>query len=172
MPPRRAQSSKKGKGKGNALLPGQTLLTFQPAPNPALTNPKPTLAERGFPTETITLKEIEIYYATEILGKMGCSPAHQQYLCIQEKILRNFDMQLKYGPCLGHTRYQRWNRAESLGLKPPREVLAIILAEEMRDGVGVGSDKGRDSRKSYFDTLLDIWGLLFYFYFYFFRYRI
>ena len=78
---------------------------------------------------------------------------------MQEKILRNFDMQAKYGPCIGPTRLERWRGAEAFGLNPPPvEVLAVILAEELRDGIGVGSDSGRDSRRVYLESLLDIWG--------------
>jgi len=42
------------------------------------------------------------------------------------KALHNFDMCLKYGPCLGVTRYERWLRAFDLGLNPPEIVLDIL----------------------------------------------
>ena len=78
---------------------------------------------------------------------------------MQEKILGNFDMQAKYGPCIGPTCLERWRSgAEAFGLNPPVEVLAVILAEELRDRIGVGSDSGRDSRRAYLENLLDIWG--------------
>ena len=78
---------------------------------------------------------------------------------MQEKTLRNFDMQAKSGPCIGPTRFlERWRCAEAFGLNPPVEVLAVILAEELRDGIGVGSDSGRDSRRAYLESLLGIWG--------------
>ena len=28
----------------------------------------------------------------------------------------------EYGPCVGMTRFERWERAKSLGLNPPKEV--------------------------------------------------
>ncbi|KAG0134299.1 DNA polymerase delta, subunit 4-domain-containing protein [Tuber indicum] len=155
MPPQRTS---KGKNSKSDPPPGQTLLPFQPAPKPSPSKPQPTLAEKGLPTITISLQQIQNYYNSQILEPMGCPPTHQQYLCMQEKILRNFDMQVKYGPCIGPTRWQRWKRAEAFGLNPPVEVLAVILAEELRDGVGVGSDFGRDSRRAYLESLLDIWG--------------
>ena len=37
-------------------------------------------------------------------------------------ILRIFDMTSRYGPCVGVTRLQRWERAKKWGLNPPEEV--------------------------------------------------
>ncbi|PWW77720.1 hypothetical protein C7212DRAFT_362551 [Tuber magnatum] len=156
MPPRRTP---KGKNTKSDLAPGQTLLPFQPAPKPSPSKPQPTFEEKGLPNVTVSLQQLKSYYNTQILQPMGCTPVHQQYLCMQEKILRNFDMQAKYGPCIGPTRWQRWKRAEALGLDPPVEVLAAILTEESRDGAGVGSDLGRDSRRAYLESLLTVWGL-------------
>ncbi|KAK1609099.1 hypothetical protein QYE76_032772 [Lolium multiflorum] len=36
---------------------------------------------------------------------------------------REFDMDMRYGPCLGLTRAQRWHRAAALGLAPPSHAL-------------------------------------------------
>ncbi|XP_048553410.1 uncharacterized protein LOC125534172 [Triticum urartu] len=36
-----------------------------------------------------------------------------------ERTAREFDMDTRYGPCLGLTRAQRWQRAAALGLAPP-----------------------------------------------------
>lgn len=55
---------------------------------------------------------------------------HQQGLGVNEKILRHFDLSSQYGPCIGIPRMKRWKRAETLGLKPPTEVLAVLLKEE------------------------------------------
>ena len=82
---------------------------------------------------------------------------HQQGLDVHEKILRHFDLSSQYGvrsptkppqslannsisgvtdltartqPCVGIPRMRRWKRAEGLGLKPPVEVLAVLLKEE------------------------------------------
>ncbi|XP_078442793.1 polymerase delta 4 [Wolffia australiana] len=52
-----------------------------------------------------------------------------------EEVLEQFDMDMKYGPCLGITRLMRWERAECLGLSPPAEVGALL-----RDGSTVKSD--------------------------------
>ncbi|KAL2044348.1 hypothetical protein N7G274_003053 [Stereocaulon virgatum] len=55
---------------------------------------------------------------------------HQQGLSLNEKILRHFDLSSQYGPCVGIPRMRRWKRAEGLGLKPPVEVLAVLMREE------------------------------------------
>ena len=52
-----------------------------------------------------------------------------------EGILRDFDMNLKYGPCCSLTREERWNRAQKLGLHPPREVLNLITATKNNESV-------------------------------------
>ncbi|KAL8907352.1 MAG: hypothetical protein Q9207_001470 [Kuettlingeria erythrocarpa] len=62
---------------------------------------------------------------------------HQQQLSLHEKILRHFDLSSQYGPCVGIPRMRRWKRAEGLGLKPPIEVLAVLVKEQ--DG-GVGKE--------------------------------
>ncbi|RZC76136.1 hypothetical protein C5167_000277 [Papaver somniferum] len=36
-----------------------------------------------------------------------------------EEILR---MNIKYGPCIGMTRLDRWERAKNLGINPPEEM--------------------------------------------------
>jgi len=41
-------------------------------------------------------------------------------------ILRRWDLSYEYGPCVGFTRMERWERAEGLGLKPPQMVRLIL----------------------------------------------
>ncbi|NWR64462.1 DPOD4 polymerase, partial [Bucorvus abyssinicus] len=43
------------------------------------------------------------------------------------EMLRRFDLSREYGPCTGITRLQRWERAQALGLSPPRPVLDALL---------------------------------------------
>jgi DNA polymerase delta subunit 4 len=47
----------------------------------------------------------------------------------EERILRQFDLNKKYGPCVGMTRTERWRRAEELGLSPPPAVLVLLQAQ-------------------------------------------
>ncbi len=46
-----------------------------------------------------------------------------------ERVLRQFDLSSKFGPCTGMTRLERWERAEGLGLKPPKQVRDLIEKE-------------------------------------------
>ncbi|KAL8693402.1 MAG: hypothetical protein Q9218_001751 [Villophora microphyllina] len=62
---------------------------------------------------------------------------HQQTLSLHEKILRHFDLSSQYGPCVGIPRARRWKRAEGLGLKPPIEVLAVLVKEEHEGNKGM-----------------------------------
>jgi DNA polymerase delta subunit 4 len=45
-------------------------------------------------------------------------------------ILRDFDLSSKYGPCVGITRLERFERAKKMGLNPPDEVGMILQSEE------------------------------------------
>ncbi|KAK3132918.1 hypothetical protein QOZ80_6AG0529530 [Eleusine coracana subsp. coracana] len=45
----------------------------------------------------------------------------------QEEQLRQFDMDLKFGPCIGVTRLQRWERASAMGLQPPAHLRDLLL---------------------------------------------
>jgi DNA polymerase delta subunit 4 len=45
-----------------------------------------------------------------------------------EEVLREFDMNMAYGPCLGMTRLARWERARALGLNPPGEIEGFLKA--------------------------------------------
>ncbi|EMD39333.1 hypothetical protein CERSUDRAFT_112972 [Gelatoporia subvermispora B] len=59
--------------------------------------------------------------------KMGhLQPIHAKGETMIHHILRVFDLSYEYGPCIGVTRMQRWERAEVLGLKPPPEVKEIL----------------------------------------------
>ncbi|KAJ6551442.1 DNA polymerase delta, subunit 4-domain-containing protein [Mycena capillaripes] len=45
-------------------------------------------------------------------------------------ILRVFDLSYEYGPCIGVTRLERWERASALGLNPPTEVRDILTTRQ------------------------------------------
>lgn len=40
-------------------------------------------------------------------------------------------------PCIGMSRLKRWQRAHRLGLKPPIEVLAVLLQEEAKGNADI-----------------------------------
>jgi len=41
-------------------------------------------------------------------------------------------MNMKYGPCLGITRLQRWERAQKLGLNPPMEIKTLLESDKVQ----------------------------------------
>ncbi|KAF8342627.1 DNA polymerase delta, subunit 4-domain-containing protein [Cantharellus anzutake] len=61
---------------------------------------------------------------------MGQSPIHIEGENRVHEILRMFDLSYEYGPCVGVTRLERWERAQSLGLNPPPEVKEILQTQE------------------------------------------
>ncbi|THH17451.1 hypothetical protein EW146_g3359 [Bondarzewia mesenterica] len=63
--------------------------------------------------------------------KMGwLEPIHAEGQTSVHHILRVFDLSYEYGPCVGATRLERWERASALGLNPPIEVREILLTKE------------------------------------------
>lgn len=40
--------------------------------------------------------------------------------------MRQFDLNPQYGPCVGITRLERWERAQRLGKAPPAQVKALL----------------------------------------------
>ncbi|KAJ3187922.1 hypothetical protein HDU85_006315 [Gaertneriomyces sp. JEL0708] len=50
------------------------------------------------------------------------------------KLLRDFDLNYAYGPCVGLSRLERWKRAKKLDLNPPENVGAVLtMPETQRD---------------------------------------
>jgi len=72
---------------------------------------------------------------------------HQEDLDVHERVLRLWDVSNTYGPCIGISRLKRWKRANVLGLKPPMEVLSVLLKEMD------GSD-GAKVQRAYVDSLM------------------
>ncbi|CCM01366.1 uncharacterized protein FIBRA_03416 [Fibroporia radiculosa] len=64
------------------------------------------------------------------LTTLHASSVHAHGQNMVDHILRVFDLSYEYGPCIGVTRLERWERAETLGLKPPPEVKEILLTKE------------------------------------------
>ncbi|KAL6219989.1 hypothetical protein ACLB2K_007747 [Fragaria x ananassa] len=50
----------------------------------------------------------------------------------QEELLRQFDLNTAYGPCLGITRLARWERACRLGMDPPKQVETLLKGGKVR----------------------------------------
>ncbi|SPO21119.1 related to DNA polymerase delta subunit 4 [Ustilago trichophora] len=47
-----------------------------------------------------------------------------------QQILRVFDLDPNYGPCMGMSRLERWQRAKDLDLDPPQEIHDILITKE------------------------------------------
>ncbi|CAJ1935916.1 unnamed protein product [Sphenostylis stenocarpa] len=50
----------------------------------------------------------------------------------KEKLLRQFDLNMACGPCVGITRLERWERAQSLGLNPPLEIESLLKSGKVQ----------------------------------------
>ncbi|KAI9017387.1 DNA polymerase delta, subunit 4-domain-containing protein [Gaertneriomyces semiglobifer] len=48
------------------------------------------------------------------------------------KLLRDFDLNYGYGPCVGLSRLERWKRAKKLDLNPPENVGAVLTMPEIQ----------------------------------------
>ncbi|KAJ4849739.1 hypothetical protein Tsubulata_016129 [Turnera subulata] len=49
-----------------------------------------------------------------------------------EQVLKQFDMNMTYGPCIGMTRLARWERARRLGLNPPQEIETLLKTTDIK----------------------------------------
>ncbi|KAI0091453.1 DNA polymerase delta, subunit 4-domain-containing protein [Irpex rosettiformis] len=80
-------------------------------------------------SESAKKARVRKYYG-EARKKMGyLAPIHAKGQTKEDHILRVFDLSYEYGPCVGMTRLQRWERADTLGLNPPLAVKEILLDE-------------------------------------------
>uniref|UniRef100_A0A0B7APU6 DNA polymerase delta subunit 4 n=1 Tax=Arion vulgaris TaxID=1028688 RepID=A0A0B7APU6_9EUPU len=74
-------------------------------------------------------KKDKIKSETQVTKTSPVSPAQRQLDVQKEReliVLKKFDLILEYGPCIGITRMERWERANKHGLNPPVEVKNII----------------------------------------------
>jgi len=66
--------------------------------------------------------------ARERMGNL--KPIHGENQTKAYQILRVFDNSFEFGPCVGVTRLERWERAHAMGLNPPAEIRDILLTEQ------------------------------------------
>ncbi|KAK7258715.1 hypothetical protein RIF29_24297 [Crotalaria pallida] len=60
--------------------------------------------------------------------------SHSDGYSESETKLRQFDMDMTYGPCIGMTRKKRWERAQKFGMNPPIEIKMILDKEKVQSG--------------------------------------
>ncbi|KAH7106132.1 DNA polymerase delta, subunit 4-domain-containing protein [Auriculariales sp. MPI-PUGE-AT-0066] len=75
-------------------------------------------------------------------------PVHKDKKDKVGHILRVFDNCSDYGPCVGITRLQRWERADAMGLEPPVAIRDILLTRQ--------GQENNDIKESCFHDLADI----------------
>ncbi|KAF8060615.1 POLD4 [Scenedesmus sp. PABB004] len=64
--------------------------------------------------------------AAELLGAHGEAATSNLDVSEEERLLRAFDLETRFGPCAGLSRLERWERAEKFGLSPPPAVKALL----------------------------------------------
>ena len=57
---------------------------------------------------------------------VGTAPSGTTTAAVAERTLRLFDLDTRFGPTACISRRARWERADGLGLDPPREVLSLL----------------------------------------------
>ncbi|KAF8909533.1 DNA polymerase delta, subunit 4-domain-containing protein [Mucidula mucida] len=60
-------------------------------------------------------------------------PIHAEGETPEHQILREFDLTYDYGPCIGMSRMERWERADKMGLNPPQKVYGILQQHDTDD---------------------------------------
>lgn len=79
----------------------------------------------------LNLHDPELKAAEQRILETHIAPlVHAQTQSIVDTILKEFDNTYRYGPCVGITRLERWDRADRLGLNPPSEVRKILQTRE------------------------------------------
>ncbi|KAH9893592.1 DNA polymerase delta, subunit 4-domain-containing protein [Cubamyces lactineus] len=100
----------------------------EPEPEPELEQ-EPEKEKEREPLNVSDKRWRKVYGAAR--EKMGnIEPVHAQGQSMVNHILRVFDLSYEYGPCVGVSRLDRWERAHALGLDPPLEVKEILLTKE------------------------------------------
>ncbi|KAK2464016.1 hypothetical protein APHAL10511_003960 [Amanita phalloides] len=61
------------------------------------------------------------------------TPIHSENQNKIHEILRVFDLSYEYGPCVGMSRIERWERAHAMGLNPPQEIQEILMTADGMD---------------------------------------
>ncbi|KAK9457254.1 DNA polymerase delta, subunit 4 [Dipodascopsis uninucleata] len=78
-----------------------------------------------------------VRYIQDIESADIAQQIHAENLTAVDKILRRFDLTEDYGPTVGMTRLERWNRANKLGLSPPSIVYRILTSLEGTEQEGL-----------------------------------
>ncbi|XP_078149907.1 DNA polymerase delta subunit 4-like isoform X2 [Carex rostrata] len=80
------------------------------------------------PSTTTSSKKSNSAQTPALVSRSGAIDLKDEY-GEEEEVLRQFDMDMKYGPCIGIDRLDRWERAAAMGLHPPPHVRDLISAQ-------------------------------------------
>ncbi|GMK54597.1 hypothetical protein CspeluHIS016_0111830 [Cutaneotrichosporon spelunceum] len=128
-------------GKGRGLRKGESLSVHdvdavdeiaKPKPKPKKEAPQQPEKERR-PALDPNGKEWNALWKDAKAEMGGMAPIHGEKDNKVQNILRVFDMTSKYGPYVGITRLERWERAKKWGLQPPEGIKQILLTEQGED---------------------------------------
>ncbi|CCG81598.1 DNA polymerase delta subunit 4 [Taphrina deformans PYCC 5710] len=75
----------------------------------------------------------EIVRAADLIRSAKKTPALHTRPTNVETILRDFDLTGKYGPCVGISRLDRYNRAVAMKMNPPVEVGKILNTQQAQE---------------------------------------
>ncbi|ESK87575.1 dna polymerase subunit delta-4 [Moniliophthora roreri MCA 2997] len=93
---------------------------------------KPTVLDQDPPRLELKIKDPRWNaISTAARAKMNnLPPIHAEGKNRVHHTLNVFDMTYEYGPCMGLTRLERWERANAMGLNPPVEIREILLTRQ------------------------------------------
>ncbi|KAG6902555.1 hypothetical protein C0995_014944 [Termitomyces sp. Mi166 len=97
---------------------------------PAALRRKVSASNQGAPELNENDPKYNAHYATVRKTMDYMPPIHSDGQGKIHEILRCFDMSYEFGPCVGVSRLERWERARLLGLKPPKEVKDILTTKQ------------------------------------------
>ncbi|KAJ5083427.1 hypothetical protein N7456_012854 [Penicillium angulare] len=109
-----------------STTPVVTELVVRQQPSPSRKDSQPAEDKLAL---SLTIKDLNKYWKNKE-GAWKPFRVHEDDVKLEEKILRNFDLSIDYGPCVGIDRLGRWRRAARMGLEPPIEVLTVLLKGE------------------------------------------
>lgn len=111
-------------------VPPALVKTASMAPEAVVGSTKDKIAEKR--ALNVKSREVKALMKDARVAMGGMEPIHAGPNTHNDvhHILRVFDMTSAYGPCVGMSRLQRWERAKKWGLNPPEEIRNILTTVE------------------------------------------
>ncbi|KAF7294372.1 hypothetical protein HMN09_01166500 [Mycena chlorophos] len=114
-------------------------VTEKPAKNPAKNVKLPKIEENVVVVEPLDISPSQKRWkehaqkVREKRGKLPLQLIHAEDQNVFDDILRVFDLSCEFGPCVGISRLDRWERAKTLGLSPPPEARGLASVSRLSD---------------------------------------